>query len=92
MNGDTLGAACGDEGHQLTAAQLAAHTHSAGSYQTTIPTNATDEGSDVLLQRNIAQPSSTNSFPVTGSSGSVGSNAEHNNVQPTFILNYIIKT
>ena len=92
VNGDVLGAAGGDEGHQLTEAELAAHTHSAGSYQTTIPTVATEEGSDVLLQRNIAQQSSTNSFPVTGSSGSVGSDAEHNNVQPTFILNYIIKT
>jgi microcystin-dependent protein len=93
VNGDTLGAAGGDEGHQLTAAQLAAHTHSAGSYQTTIPTFANEEGSEQVLQRNTGvNQAAFTSYALTGSSGSTGSNAEHNNVQPTFILNYIIKT
>ena len=79
--------------HQLTEAELAAHTHSAGSYQTTFNTGFQDEGSDISIQRlNNVQPAGTNSFSVTGSSGSIGSDAEHNNVQPTFILNYIIKT
>jgi microcystin-dependent protein len=93
VNGDTLGAAGGDEGHQLTEAELAAHTHSAGSYQTTIPTFANEEGSEQVLQRNTGvNQAAFTSYALTGSSGSTGSNAEHNNVQPTFILNYIIKT
>lgn len=93
VNGDTLGAAGGDEGHQLTEAELATHTHSAGSYQTTI-TGGSGEGSDSVLTTplNDASQTSTNIVSVTGSSGSIGSDAEHNNVQPTFILNYIIKT
>jgi len=93
VNGDVLGAAGGDEEHQLTEAELAAHTHGAGSYQTTLPTFANDAGSDTMLQRTtLVDPDTFNSFAITGSSGSTGSGSEHNNVQPTFILNYIIKT
>jgi microcystin-dependent protein len=93
VNGDVLGAAGGDEGHQLTEAELAAHTHSAGSYQTALPTQYDNEGNDFIIQTFTNQnQSGTTSFSITGSSGSIGSDAEHNNVQPTLILNYIIKT
>ena len=93
VNGDTLGAAGGDEGHQLTAAQLASHTHAAGSYQTSSIPGGTGEGeASVFVTQNDSSQSSSTTLSVSGSSGSAGSNAEHNNVQPTFILNYIIKT
>lgn len=93
VNGDVLGASGGDEGHQLTEAELAAHTHGAGSYQTTIPTTGDDGGTDTILVGPVPNVNITgySSYATTGSSGSTGSNAEHNNVQPTMILNYIIK-
>ena len=92
VNGDTLGAAGGDEGHQLTEAELAAHTHGAGSYQTT-PTYGGGDGSSGRIFSTVdeANVGGTVTVSVTGSSGSSGSDAEHNNVQPTMILNYIIK-
>ena len=93
VNGDVLGAAGGDEGHQLTAAELAAHTHGAGSYETSSIPGGSGEGGDFVFETfNDANQSSSTTLSVSGSSGSVGSDAEHNNVQPTFILNYIIKT
>ena len=93
VNGDVLGASGGDEGHQLTTAELATHTHGAGSYQTAIPTSGIPEetGNIINLQSDV-EPTGFTSFSTTGSSGSTGSNSEHNNVQPTFILNYVIKT
>lgn len=93
VNGDTLGASGGDEGHQLTEAELAAHTHGAGSYQGSIPTSGIDEEPGTIFStQSNKEPNGYTSFSTTGSSGSTGSNSEHNNVQPTFILNYVIKT
>ena len=83
VNGDTLGATGGAETHTLTAAQLAAHTH---QYNTTLP-----EGSAIVNAGGTGQLGDT----VSGNGAettSTGEGAAHNNVQPTIILNYIIKT
>lgn len=76
LDGDVLGATGGAETHTLTTAQLASHSHT-GSFSTT----NTDGGSsfDLRVVNNV-------------NTGSAGSGSAHNNVQPTIILNYIIKT
>lgn len=77
INGDTLGGTGGSETHALTIAQLAAHTHTI---------NAADaSGSGTLAVRNSAANG-------TMTTNSTGSGTAHNNVQPTIIFNYIIKT
>ena len=86
VNGDTLGGTGGSETHTLTVAQLAAHTHGAGSYTTNI--KGSGVGGGARAQSNNAGTD----IAVTGTSGSTGSGSAHNNVQPTIILNYIIKT
>jgi microcystin-dependent protein len=78
LNGDTLGATGGAETHTLTTAQLAAHTH---TYNISLPGGG--------LSKPI-HGSSDNGTPVGYTSGSAGSGAAHNNVQPTIILNKII--
>jgi microcystin-dependent protein len=75
INGSTLGAAGGADRHQLTVAQLAAHTH---LMTTTTPQPGVPAGSGVGF---IAAPSS-----------STGGDEAHPNVQPTLVLNYIIRT
>jgi len=40
----------------------------------------------------LTQNAGSHTHTITGSSGTTGSGAAHNNVQPTIILNYIIKT
>ena len=94
LNGDTLGATGGSENHQLTVTQLPAHTHSDGSYvaNTTRRTQTGDNSAGVNLGIINGDQFSTTTLDVTGSSGSTGSGAKHNNVQPTIILNYMIKT
>lgn len=87
VNGDTLGGTGGSETHTLTEAQLAAHTHGAGSYTTNIRTDGVGAGA-----RTQSNNASNATIAVTGTSGSTGSGDAHNNVQPTIILNYIIKT
>ena len=97
VDGDTLGGTGGDETHTLTEAQLATHSHTlisdveaGGSYPTTstdyIPKKA-DWGSS-----NNYQIGQTTTTPTLSRSADTGSDTAHNNVQPTIILNYIIKT
>ena len=78
LDGDTLGATGGAETHTLLEAELAAHTHS-------VPSGA--QGAS-----NYALGGSGGSFPGAQTTGSTGGNTAHNNVQPTIVLNYLIKT
>jgi microcystin-dependent protein len=78
VDGDVLGAAGGAETHTLTTAELASHTHS----------TPTSDGSTAFTTGGTQTPARN----TDGTTGSAGSGSAHNNVQPTFILNYIIKT
>ena len=77
--GSTLGASGGSQSHTLSATEMPAHTHginATASYDGYAPTALTI----------------TNGSPTPTNTASAGSGAAHNNVQPTFISNYIIKT
>ncbi len=100
INGDTLGAAGGSETHSLSEAQMPAHTHfvvkggiyNGGSWGTNtsqairegVPNDNPDNHQYVLKSSN----GTANEAPTS----SKGSGSAHPNVQPTIILNYIIKT
>jgi len=76
---DQLGGTLGEETHTLTIAQMPAHTHDSGLGET----NDSSSGGDPIYR-----PGDT---PIV-TTGSTGGGTAHNNVQPTIILNYIIKT
>ena len=78
LDGDTLGATGGAETHTLLEAELPAHTHS-------VPSGGGGAS-------NYALGGPAGSFSVPQTTGSTGGDTAHNNVQPTIILNYIIKT
>jgi microcystin-dependent protein len=82
LNGDTLGDTGGSETHTLTEAQLPAHSHGnvVTNVSATFKTNTGDGGASVV--QTISQSKATTS---------TGSGDAHNIVQPTIILNYIIK-
>ena len=87
LNGRALAATGGDEEEALTIAKMPAHTHgistaSGNNNQTGVAGNApkgTDLGSPTI-------------GTYSGGAISTGGGNAHNNVQPTIILNYIIKT
>jgi microcystin-dependent protein len=101
VDGDVLGAAGGLETHTLTVAQLASHSHTGstnttGDHSHTYPQKVdggTDPGmneeSNTVTQVNT---STAGSHSHTVTINNTGSDAAHNNVQPTLILNYIIAT
>jgi len=74
---DTLGKKGGEKKHQLTVAELAAHTHAVAS-------NSSGTTTDKL-------PNHGYNYPKTIPSGSAGGDQPHNNLQPYITLNYIIK-
>ena len=96
VNGDTLAATGGAETHALTEAQLASHSHAAAMEQ-----NSSDESgiTRVGLGRSLSDRDNNYRTSVSVGGGAdqllianTGSGSAHNNVQPTIILNYIIKT
>jgi len=106
VDGDVLGATGGAESHTLLTAQMASHTHSvtgtaasAGAHSHTL-TNGTGAvgGTAVTAQytdNTGAKATSTDgahTHSVSGTAAAAGSDQAHNNVQPTIVLNYIIKT
>lgn len=87
---DTLGETRGAKTVALAEAELPAHTHGAGTYKANSGVaTATQSGSGVN-RINAALTGETRD--VTGASGSTGSGNAHNNIQPSIVLNYIIKT
>jgi microcystin-dependent protein len=74
-----LGHAGGGETHTLTTSELPSHSHAIG---TTLSSGTA---------ASVAAIGTDNSPSESITSGTTGSDSAHANVQPTFILNYIIK-
>lgn len=76
------GASGGEQGHQITTAELAAHTHTiTGNY----PQGVAGFGQTTPIQGNAI------SSVGNKTTDSTGSDTAHNTVQPTLVSNYIIK-
>lgn len=82
VDGDTLGATGGSETHTLTTSQIPSHSHTMG-------TGIHDEDAAGSA---ITSPSISGGTGSAASTSSTGGGQAHNNVQPTFITNIIIKT
>ena len=80
VDGDVLGGSGGAETHTLSTAELPAHTHGLIIDSSTSDDFGTSGGN------------TNNVCSGSGSTASTGGGGAHNNVQPTIILNYIIKT
>ena len=94
IDGDVLGRTGGEQSVSITEAQLPAHSHAAAMEETA------DDSSGITrvgLGRSLSDRAGTYRTSVSDGGGNLliantGSGSAHNNVQPTFILNYIIKT
>lgn len=90
INGDTLGAAGGAESHTLSTSEMPAHTHDVGGRMRRdgggSPGGWFPHGSSFGTWRDVDGTHLDLTAESTGGGGA------HNNVQPTIVLNYIIKT
>lgn len=98
VDGDVLGAVGGEEGHALTSAENAAHTHfvANNTAATVLPSILT---STTTMLRQVGNGTNTQEYALGGDSTSAtvgissssGSGTAHNTVQPTMVLNKIIR-
>ena len=96
LDGDTLGATGGAETHTLTEAQMPLHGHAFRASYASAGTASSDTTGGFITRTTSASteaaytgtPSNTQGQQI----GGTGGGGAHNNVQPTIILNYIIKT
>jgi microcystin-dependent protein len=98
-SGQALGQAGGSEGQSLIESQMPAHTHFVANTDNTTTSSPTITNSNSIVQHNSFTGGASDSYyfnssstaPTVGVSSSTGSGAQHNNMQPTVVLNYIIK-
>jgi microcystin-dependent protein len=79
---NSLGKKGGEETHTLTVNEIPSHTHN-------IPVHGSTNGAASGISKEDADKSAGVSYNIT--SGSAGGGAAHNNLQPYFVCNYIIK-
>lgn len=106
INGDILGNTGGDETQTLATGHLPSHSHgagtlataSAGNHSHTMAASTSSAGPVIgLVPSNGGTQRATSvdgahTHNITGSTADAGSGLPHNNVQPTAILTYIIRT
>lgn len=94
VDGDVLGGVGGAETNTLTTAQIPSHQHfvarAAAGTSALSSTNTLNEEAGYGSNASYTLAGGTGAASI-GLSSSTGSGSAHNNVQPTIILNYIIK-
>ena len=92
IDGETLGAAGGDQTHAISTSQMPLHGH---RYITSSDTEGNSSGGLMAgNQLTIGTASAYTGTPTTSptrSIGGTGNNYRHQNTQPSIICNYIIK-
>jgi microcystin-dependent protein len=97
VDGDVLGGTGGEETQTLTTNQIPAHSHFGANYGGTGTAYLNGTSQKIMTNGNDGGASSYHFFRTTDTPNSAttsdsGGGGAHNNVQPTIILNYIIKT
>ena len=82
----TLGNSGGAQTHTMTTSEMPSHTHTWGTSFISADVNGAGSFTAPYLSQ-----AGNNAWYTTPATGSAGSGSAHNNVQPTIILNYIIK-
>jgi microcystin-dependent protein len=90
--GEDNGLIANTKTHTLTEAEMPSHQHKTDGTDSG-DNHAVRRGADAIIDGTSQSVSADDAYYKSGSlTGTAGSGQAHNNVQPTIILNYIIKT
>lgn len=92
---NTIGSTGGEEKHQLTTAEMPAHTHTQTADHSHVMRGLTGSGSSTGAFINTYAPNQVASGitdTAISTLDNTGSDTAHNNVQPSLVVNFIIKT
>lgn len=92
VDGDVLGGSGGTETHTLTVAEMPSHGHKIADGTGGAGTNTWPEGTAGIAGMDTQTGNYVTSGALIQHIENTGGGGAHNNVQPTFILNYIIRT
>ena len=94
VNGDTLGASGGSETHTLSVNEMPSHSHTSSLYVRHNNDGGYNNSDSIINATANSSYNPINEYEtdIQGTIDNTGGDGAHNNVQPTFILNYIIKT
>lgn len=84
-----LGAKIGAETHQLSVSELPSHAHDAGLLMAKVQATG---GSNTTAAGGSANGGGSFNGSIGGSTAVAGGNGSHNNMQPSLVCNFIIKT
>jgi microcystin-dependent protein len=96
VDGITLGSSGGEDVNKLTTAQMPLHGHPFRASYATAGSASSDTTGGFLTRTTSASSQAAYSGAVSNATGQQiggeGGGQAHNNIQPTLVLNYIIKT
>lgn len=92
LSARTLGTSLGEETHVLTTSEMPSHSHTVSASANSLTISGAAGADTTKAAAGDGSSSGTYTPSISTTTGTSGSGSAHNNMQPSIVFNYIIKT